>query len=123
MTTKKSNIHIKPSKVGTFTAAAKKRGKGVQSFASQVLANKENYSPAMVKKANFARNAAKWKHPYGGILPKYPYGASSTTPLSTYQLRDNYGAYNNLGSYNAYNNANVYGSLLQRFPFLIGIRC
>lgn len=61
------NIHIKPSKRGTFTAAAKKHGKSVQSFASQVLANKENYSPAMVKKANFARNAAKW-HSFGGNL-------------------------------------------------------
>lgn len=61
-------IHIKPSKRGTFTAAAKKHGKGVQEFARQVLANKENYSPAMVKKANFARNAASWKHGDGGSL-------------------------------------------------------
>lgn len=61
-------IYIKPSKRGTFTAAAKKRGMGVQEFASKVLANKENYSPAMVKKANFARNAAKWKHAFGGDL-------------------------------------------------------
>lgn len=60
-------IHIKPSKRGTFTAAAKRHGKSVQSFASQILANKENYSPAMVKKANFARNAAKW-HSFGGDL-------------------------------------------------------
>lgn len=60
-------IHIKPSKRGTFTAAAKKHGKSVQAFASQVLANKENYSPAMVKKANFAKNAAKW-HSFGGDL-------------------------------------------------------
>ena len=60
-------IHIKPSKRGTFTAAAKKHGKSVQAFASQVLAHKENYSPAMVKKANFARNAAKW-HADGGPL-------------------------------------------------------
>lgn len=61
-------IHIKPSKRGTFTAAAKKHGKGIQEFARQVLANKENYSPAMVKKANFARNAASWKHGDGGSL-------------------------------------------------------
>ena len=60
-------IHIKPSKRGTFTAAAKRHGKSVQSFASQVLANKEDYSPAMVKKANFARNASKW-HSFGGNL-------------------------------------------------------
>ena len=61
-------IHIAPSKKGTFTAAASKHGKSVQEFASQVLAHKENYSPAMVKKANFARNAAKWKHENGGNL-------------------------------------------------------
>jgi hypothetical protein len=34
----------------------------VQGFASKVLANKDNYSSAMVKKANFARNARKFKH-------------------------------------------------------------
>lgn len=61
------NIYIKPSKRGTFTAAAKKHGKSVQAFASQVLANKDNYSPAMVKKATFARNSAKW-HATGGPL-------------------------------------------------------
>lgn len=61
------SIYIKPSKRGTFTAAAKKHGKSVQAFASQVLAHKENYSPAMVKKANFAKNASKW-HAEGGFL-------------------------------------------------------
>lgn len=61
-------IHIKPSKRGTFTAAAKKRGKGVQEFARQVLANKDNYSSAMVKKANFARNFGGRKKDDGGDL-------------------------------------------------------
>lgn len=55
-----SGIHIKKSKEGTFTAAANKHGESVQGFASKVLNNKENYSPAMVKKANFAKNASKW---------------------------------------------------------------
>lgn len=68
-------IHIKKSKRGTFTAAAKKRGMGVQEFASKVLANKENYSPAMVKKANFARNFGGHKGQDGlnlnGIPPRY----------------------------------------------------
>ena len=64
---KGGTIHIKPSKRGTFTAAATKHGMGVQEFASRVLANKDNYSPAMVKKANFARNASKW-HAEGGPL-------------------------------------------------------
>ena len=64
----KSSIYIKPSKRGTFTAAAKSRGKTVQGFASQVMANTDNYSPAMVKKANFARNAASFKKQFGGYL-------------------------------------------------------
>ena len=62
------DIHIAPSKRGTFTAAAKRHGMGVQEFASKVLANKDKYSPAMVKKANFAHNAAGWKHGFGGII-------------------------------------------------------
>ena len=61
-------IYIKPSKRGTFTAAAKKRGMGVQEFARKVLANKDSYSPAMVKKANFARNFGGRKHDLGGYL-------------------------------------------------------
>lgn len=66
-------IHIKPSKRGTFTAAAKKRGKGVQEFARQVLANKDNYSSAMVKKANFAHVASKWHDGGGWIEQKVPF--------------------------------------------------
>ena len=73
------NIYIKPSKRGTFTEAAKKRGMGVQEFASKVLANKDDYSTAMVKKANFARNAAKW-HAMGGPLSSY--GTDWTTGLN-----------------------------------------
>ena len=64
-------IYIKPSKRGTFTAAAKKRGKGVQEFARQVLANKENYSPAMVKKANFAHIFGGRKKAEGGFLEDF----------------------------------------------------
>lgn len=59
---KYGGIHIAPSKRGTFTAAATKHGMGVQEFASKVLRNKEDYSPSLVKKANFARNASKWNH-------------------------------------------------------------
>lgn len=55
-----SGIHIKPSKKGSFTRMAKKAGKSVQAEASAVLANPDA-SPAAKKKANFARNAAKWK--------------------------------------------------------------
>lgn len=56
------SIHIAPSKRGTFTAAATRHGMGVQEFASKVLRNKDNYSTSLVKKANFARNAAKWNY-------------------------------------------------------------
>lgn len=68
---KGGKIYIKPSKRGTFTAAAKKRGMGVQEFASKILANRSNYSPAMVKKANFARNFGGRKNAEGGFLPDW----------------------------------------------------
>lgn len=86
---KKGGIHIAPSKRGTFTAAATKHGKSVQAFASQVLAHKENYSPAMVKKANFARNAAKWHHEYGGTaMPDNP-GFRALPPAVQQKIMDN----------------------------------
>ena len=56
------DIHIKKSKRGTFTKAAKQHGMSVQGFANKVLKNPSKYSAAMRKKANFARNAASWKH-------------------------------------------------------------
>ena len=56
------DINIKPSKRGTFTKAAKQHGMSVQSFANKVLRNPSKYSAAMRKKANFAHNAAGWKH-------------------------------------------------------------
>lgn len=56
------DIHIKPSKRGTFTKAAKQHGMSVQGFANKVLKNPSKYSAAMRKKANFAHNAANWKH-------------------------------------------------------------
>lgn len=69
-------IHIDPSKKGTFTAAASKHGKSVQAFASQILAHKENYSPAMVKKANFARNFGGHRHEDGGYNWRTPVGSN-----------------------------------------------
>lgn len=55
---KQDPIHIKESRRGTFTAAATKHHEGVQGFAAHVLAHPEDYTPKMVKKANFARNMA-----------------------------------------------------------------
>lgn len=71
---KYGGIHIKPSKRGTFTAAAKRHHMGVQEFARTVLNNRARYSAAMVKKANFARNASKWhKKELGGDMTKQYY--------------------------------------------------
>jgi hypothetical protein len=65
---KAGGIHINPANKGKFTASAKKAGMGVQQFASHVLGNKEDYSSTQVKRANFARNAAKWKKQDGGSM-------------------------------------------------------
>lgn len=63
----KGGIHINPANRGKFTASAKRAGMGVQEFASHVLSNKEDYSSTQVKRANFAKNASRWKHQFGGI--------------------------------------------------------
>ncbi len=55
-------INIKPSHKGRFTAWAKSHGMSVQEAASHVMANKSKFSPGIVKEANFARNARKFKH-------------------------------------------------------------
>ena len=67
---KGSGIHIKEENKGKFTASAKAHGMGVQEFASKVLNNKEDYSPTLVKRANFARNAKKFKHEEGSKIHK-----------------------------------------------------
>ena len=52
-------IKINPKNKGKFTAMAKKAGKSVQSEAKAVLKSK-TATPLQKKRANFARNAAKW---------------------------------------------------------------
>ena len=37
-------------------------------MAAHIMANKEDYSPTIVKRANFAKNAAGWKHEMGGMV-------------------------------------------------------
>lgn len=68
-TMKKGGIHIDPKNKGKFTKSAKAAGMGVQEFARHVLANKEDYSPTQVKRANFARNAKKWSAQKGFVVP------------------------------------------------------
>jgi hypothetical protein len=58
--------HIKESRVGTFTEAATKHHEGVQEFASHVLGHKGDFSPKMVKKAQFAHNAAEFNNGHPG---------------------------------------------------------
>jgi hypothetical protein len=62
----KSGIRIKPENKGKFTKKAKAHGEGVQEYASEVLSSKSKASPETKKQANFARNAAKFKHPKKG---------------------------------------------------------
>lgn len=60
---KDSGIHIKKANRGKFTAAAKRAGMGVQAYARKILsAPKGKYSATLRKRANFARNASKFKH-------------------------------------------------------------
>ena len=64
----KSGIEIKPENEGKFTRWAEARGMSVQEAARKVMANTDEYPPAVVKMANFAKNAAGWKHEYGGSI-------------------------------------------------------
>lgn len=57
----KPPIHIKKKNIGKFTASSEKAGETVQQHAASVLSN-PNATPLQKKRANFARNAAKWNH-------------------------------------------------------------
>lgn len=52
-------IHIKKKNRGKFTESANRAGQSVQEHARSVL-NDPNATPLQKKRANFARNAAKW---------------------------------------------------------------
>lgn len=66
----KSGIKIKEKNKGKFTADAKRAGKSVQEHARDIL-NNPNATPLQEKRANFARNAKRWKHREGGIVGRY----------------------------------------------------
>ena len=55
----KSGIHIKEENKGKFTKSANQAGQSVQEHAKSVL-NNPDATPLQKKRANFARNAAKW---------------------------------------------------------------
>lgn len=78
-----SGIHIKKENRGKFTASAKAAGQSVQEHARSVL-NNPNATPLQKKRANFARNSARWskKHQEGGLLEA---GMSFVPIVGTYQ--------------------------------------
>lgn len=57
-----SPINLNSAHKGKFTAWCKAHGfRSVQAGATHVMANKDKYSPEVVKMANFAHNAKEWK--------------------------------------------------------------
>ena len=92
------NIHIKPENKGKFTSWAESHGMGVQEAASHVMANKEDYSSTIVKRANFAKNASKWKHQDGGTINR---------SLNQYQDGGTYHLTSTQRQLNKFNNSGV----------------
>ncbi len=89
-----SGIHIKEKNRGKFTKSAKAAGESVQEHAAHVLSD-PNATPLQKKRANFARNAAKWKHEDGGKTHK-PFGHRSVLDngwQSTKQLKNKKNVY------------------------------
>lgn len=91
---RKGGIHIKEKNRGKFTAAAKRAGKSVQEHARDVV-NDPNATTLQKRRAQFALNAKKFKHQYGGsIKPSFeewiamiPEDKVDLSPNSTYDYR------------------------------------
>ena len=64
---KRGGIHIKEKNKGKFTESARQAGKSVQEHATDVL-NDPNATRLQKRRAQFAKNAKKWKHEEGGII-------------------------------------------------------
>lgn len=73
---KDGGIMIKKENRGKFTESANRANMGVQEYARHILANKEDYSPTLIKRANFARNFGGNKHDNGGYLEGKTYDLS-----------------------------------------------
>jgi hypothetical protein len=61
-------IHLNPEHKGMFTKWANRHDMSVSEAANHVMANKDKYDAHTVQMANFAKNAAKWKHAMGGMV-------------------------------------------------------
>ena len=88
------SIHIAKNKRGTFKAQASRMGMSTQQAASHILANKDDYSPAMVKKAVFAHNFA---HADGG-----PLGTTLLEAINNLHIFEDGREYGNGGKKNKY---------------------
>ena len=76
-------IRIKPENKGKFTAWANAHDMGVQEAANHIMANKEDYSSTLIKRANFAKNAAGWSHAEGGpFMASIPVGNKRMTAMN-----------------------------------------
>lgn len=64
---KTGGIRIKKENRGKFTTSAKRAGKSVQEHATDVL-NDPHATRLQKRRAQFAKNAKKWKHDEGGII-------------------------------------------------------
>lgn len=100
-------IYIKPQNRGKFTAWAERHGMGVQEAANHILANKDNYSSTLVKRANFAKNFGGRKKADLGTqysvlrllnftVPEF----TPITPISPVNTSDLTGSYRNLFNQN-----------------------
>lgn len=85
-----SKIHIKKKNRGKFTASAKRAGQSVQEHARSVL-NNPNATPLQKKRANFARNAAKWKHQKGGVISSALYNRMGSMQYDLQDLKKRLG--------------------------------
>lgn len=77
-------IHIDPSKRGTFKAQATRMGMSVKEAADHILANKDKYTPKMIKKANFAKNFAQ----DGMLVPNIPESTAMVLPVRDISVDD-----------------------------------
>lgn len=84
---KSGGIHIKEKNKGKFTESAKRAGKSVQEHATDVL-NDPNATRLQKRRAQFAKNAKKWKHEDGGILFEQKGGKALATGIEAGKIED-----------------------------------
>lgn len=76
-------------KPGSFTAQAKREGMSVSGFKNKVLANKENYSPTTVKRANLANTLSKMRKGQEGLEMPNKINLSSPRDVQWQTPKDN----------------------------------